>query len=236
MQEYFIDAKLFPQKIIELPKDKANHAFKVLKLSHEKVRLVSEGKGYFAEVYQENGKGLAKILSEDPQVNELPFEVTLCLALIRREKFELVLQKAAELGVTRIVPFVSDRCVVKAKEEKTEKQLGRWRAILTEASEQCKRNRIAEIVPPVKLRDLSAYRQAVNLAACEGKKDTALPVSAVMKKAPVTAVIGPEGGFGEEEVNLLETMGFIPVSLGNRILRAETAAIYICSVIAETLF
>ena len=235
MQEYFVETELIPGKIIELPKDKAAHTFKVLRLSHETIRLVSGEKGYFAEAYQENGKGLAKVLSEDPCVNELSCPLTLCMALIRREKFELVLQKATELGASMIVPFVSSRCVVKAKEEKADRQKERWNAILTEASEQCKRNRIPKIISPVGLRDLAAYRQSVNLAAYEGARHTALTVSQAMKKQPVTAVVGPEGGFSEEEAKLLEAMGFTPVSLGNRILRAETAAFYMCSVIGESL-
>ncbi len=236
MQEYFVDAELIPGKMIELPKDKANHAFKVLKLSHETIRLVSGEKGYFAEAYQENGKGLARVISEDPCINELSCPLTLCMALIRREKFELVLQKATELGVSQIVPFVSSRCVVKAKEEKADRQKERWNAIVTEASEQCKRNRIPKIISPVAFRELETYKREVNLAAYEGARHTAVSVSQAMKKQPVTAVIGPEGGFSEAEASQLEAMGFTPVSLGNRILRAETAAIYICSVIGESLF
>ncbi|MBR2760842.1 MAG: 16S rRNA (uracil(1498)-N(3))-methyltransferase [Solobacterium sp.] len=235
MQEYFVEETLSPGKIIELPKDKADHAFKVLRLSHEMIRLVSQGTGWFAEAYQEGKKGLARVISRDPDINELPVDFTLCMALIRREKFELVLQKAAELGVSKIVPFVSSRCVVKAKEEKSQRQLERWRAILTEASEQCKRNRIPDIVSPLSVSDLDTCMQSVNLCAYEGVRTSAVSVSGAMKPEPVTAVIGPEGGFSEDEVKLLETMGYTPVSLGNRILRAETAAIYICSVIGEAL-
>ncbi len=233
MQEYFVDEPLEPGQIIELPKEKAFHAFRVLKLNHETVRLVSHNTGYFAEVYTEQGKGLARILSVDDAVNELPVPFTLCMALIRREKFELVLQKATELGVSRIVPFVSSRCVVKAKDEKKDRQKERWNAIVTEASEQCKRNCIPEVLHPLAFHELAGFHEEVSLAAYEGVRLSAASVSRSMKRAPVCGVIGPEGGFSEEEVSYLEAHGFTPVSLGNRILRAETAAIYLCAAVGE---
>ena len=233
MQEYFIEHPVAVGDIIELPEDKAHHAFNVLRLHHETVRLVYDGTAYFAEVYREGKHGLAKILSEDPNINELPADITLCMALIRREKFELVLQKATELGVSRIVPYVSSRCVAKDRQERAEKVMARRKAIVVEAAEQCKRNRIPELVEPVKLSELSRFRSDVNLAAYEKAGASALRLKDVLPASSVTAVIGPEGGFSEAEIEELSQNGFQPVTLGNRILRAETAAYYLCSVIGE---
>lgn len=233
MQEYFIEHPVAVGDIIELPEDKAHHAFNVLRLHHETVRLVYDGTAYFAEVYREGKRGLAKILSEDPNINELPADVTLCMALIRREKFELVLQKATELGISRIVPFVSSRCVAKDRQERAEKVMARRKAIVVEAAEQCKRNRIPELVEPVKLSELPRFRSDVNLAAYEKARASALRLKDVLPASSVTVVIGPEGGFSEAEIEELSQNGFQPVTLGNRILRAETAAYYLCSVIGE---
>ena len=233
MQEYFIEHPAAVGDIIELPDDKAHHAFNVLRLHHETVRLVYDGTAYFAEVYREGKRGLAKILSEDPNINELPADVTLCMALIRREKFELVLQKATELGISRIVPFVSSRCVAKDRQERAEKVMARRKAIVVEAAEQCKRNRIPELVEPVKLSELRRFRSDVNLAAYEKARASALRLKDVLPASSVTVVIGPEGGFSEAEIEELSQNGFQPVTLGNRILRAETAAYYLCSVIGE---
>ena len=233
MQEYFIEHPAAVGDIIELPEDKTHHAFNVLRLHHETVRLVYDGTAYFAEVYREGKHGLAKILSEDPNINELPADITLCMALIRREKFELVLQKATELGVSRIVPYVSSRCVAKDRQERAEKVMARRKAIVVEAAEQCKRNRIPELVEPVKLSELSRFRSDVNLAAYEKAGASALRLKDVLPASSVTAVIGPEGGFSEAEIEELSQNGFQPVTLGNRILRAETAAYYLCSVIGE---
>ncbi len=233
MQEYFIDQPVSVGDTIELPADKAHHAFSVLHLHHETVRLVSSSIGYFADVYREGGKNLAVILSQDPAVNELPVSLTLCMALIRREKFELVLQKATELGVSRIVPFSSSRCVVKDRQERADKQIIRREAILMEAAEQCKRNRIPILEPTVRLADLKQYRSAVNVAAYEKAGTKAAWLSDVLPSDSVTAVIGPEGGFSEAEAAQLAEDGFLPVTLGNRILRAETAAYYVCSAVGE---
>ena len=233
MQEYFIEHPAAVGDIIELPEDKAHHAFNVLRLHHETVRLVYDGTAYFAEVYREGKRGLAKILSEDPNINELTADITLCMALIRREKFELVLQKATELGISRIVPFVSSRCVAKDRQERAEKVMARRKAIVVEAAEQCKRNRIPELVEPVKLSELPRFRSDVNLAAYEKARASALRLKDVLPASSVTVVIGPEGGFSEAEIEELSQNGFQPVTLGNRILRAETAAYYLCSVIGE---
>ena len=229
MQQYYVEEPLEEGKIIQLPKDKAHHAFRVLKLQHETVRLVSHGTGWFAEVYQEGGNGMARILSADPDLNELHTDITLCMALIRREKFELVLQKAAELGVKKIIPFESSRCVVKAKNEKT----ARWNAILLEACEQCKRTLVPECLAPVPIKDLSSFKSTVNLCAYENAGSQASFIHESLPADSVTIVIGPEGGFSKEEVQLLSDAGFSPVTLGSRILRAETAAFYACSVIGE---
>lgn len=233
MQQYFVEMPLTPGEVIELPEDKAHHAFNVLRMHHETVRLVSGETGYFAEVYREGKRGMAKVLSQDHACNELSSQITLCMALIRREKFELVLQKATELGAARIVPFVSSRCVAKDRQERADKVMRRREAIILEAAEQCKRNRVPKLEEPVSIGDLKNFCSEVNLAAYEKAGQDASKLRDVLPASSVTVVIGPEGGFSESEVELLQNDGFTPVSLGNRILRAETAAYYACSVIGE---
>ena len=111
--------------------------------------------------------------------------------------------------------------------------MARRRSIVVEAAEQCKRNRIPELIEPVKLSELSRFRSDVNLAAYEKAGKSALHLKDVLPAPSVTAVIGPEGGFSEAEIEKLSQDGFQPVTLGNRVLRAETAAYYLCSVIGE---
>jgi 16S rRNA (uracil1498-N3)-methyltransferase len=233
MQEYFTEEPLQAGQKIVLNKEQAHHAFDVLHLDHEKIRLVHDGQGYFALAYEENGKGIAEVLEADPRINEMHCQVTLAIALIRREKFELILQKATELGVSRIVPFESSRCVVHAKKEKSAKQLSRWKEIVKSASEQCKRNVIPEVTEVVRFRDLSAYRSTLNCAPYENAYGKSRFLSDLDPADSMTVVIGPEGGFSEEEVEQLAGMGYEAVTLGSRILRAETAAMYACAVLAE---
>ena len=236
MQQYFSDVPIEIGDEYIFNKNQAHHAKNVVRLENERVRIVYGGAGYFATCYSSGKDFVAKIEEKDERLNEIGIELTLAVALIRKEKFELVLQKAAELGVTKIVPYVSSRCVVKYKKEKGDKVLSRYQDILLEASEQCKRNLIPEIVEPVKIADLKDYCSEKNLLPYENAYGGAKYIGEVLdKKESITIAIGPEGGFSDDEVDMLKGMGFETVTLGPRILRAETAAMYACSVAGEVL-
>lgn len=236
MQQFFCDSPVIIGENYILSKENAHHA-DVVRLDHEIVRLVYNGEGFFGECRKEQGQYLVEVAEKDARINEPGVSITLAPALIRREKFELVLQKAAELGASRIVPFESSRCVVHAKKEKGDKQLSRWQDIVQEAAEQCKRNIIPEVTEIVSLDDLAQYQSEVNAAPYENAYGSAHYLSDIYDGSKsITIVIGPEGGFSTEEVKQLEQMGFESVTLGSRILRAETASMYavsICSEIAE---
>ncbi|MDY2960479.1 MAG: RsmE family RNA methyltransferase [Hornefia sp.] len=234
MQQYFSDYPLRVGEEYYFKPKQAHHAKNVVRLKNEKVRLVHHGTGYFATCYGKGNDFVAMVDSVDDRINEIGVDITLAVAMIRKEKLEFVLQKAAELGVSRIVPFESSRCVAKYKREKGDKILKRYKEILLEASEQCKRNIIPEIVLPVKLSELDKYTSELNFVPYEDAYGKSEFLSAFLKeKKSVTVAIGPEGGFSDEEIGELSNKGFEQVTLGSRILRAETAAIYACSVISE---
>lgn len=234
MQQYFSDQPLEIGSLYTFDKQQAHHAKNVVRLNHERVRLVYQGVGYFAEGYPMGNDFVAQILEKDERINEIGVDVTLAIGLIRKEKFELVLQKATELGVTRIVPFESKRCVVHNKKEKEDKQQLRRNDIVQEAAEQCKRNRIPEVVKTVRLKDLVDYRSDINVLPYENAYSKASYLTQVLEpNKSITYVIGPEGGFDDDEVDYLKENGFQLVTLGKRILRAETAAMYACTVISE---
>ena len=157
MQQYFVDTPLRVGEDYIFTKEQAHHAKTVVRLDHEKVRLVYQGQAYFAEAYTKDKEFIAHVYEKDDNIHESLCDVTLAVALIRREKFELVLQKATELGVKRIVPFESSRCVVRSKKEKADKLKTRWNAIVQEASEQCKRNCIPEVTDIVPFKQLNQY-------------------------------------------------------------------------------
>lgn len=235
MYQFFVEEPLIVGNTISLDKNQAHHAINVLHLHHETVRLVSNGIGYFADGYTQGKEFLCHVTQEDEHTNELPYEVTLAMALIRREKMELVLQKATELGVTKIIPLRLSRCVVKEKEEKKDRQLERMRTIVKEASCQCKRNRIPEITVTYRLQDLEKCDAQNRFYAYEKAYGSSKFLSDYFSDASSLVVIGPEGGLSPEEVSYFEQHQYTPITLGSRILRAETAAIYSLSVLSEYL-
>lgn len=234
MQQYFSDVPLSVGTVYEFTKEQAHHAGTVLRMHDETIRLVHDGKGYFARVYTEGKRVYAIVEKEDDMVNELPVDVTLCMALIRREKMELVLQKAAELGVKRIIPFESSRCVVHERKEKKDKLMARWNTILLEASAQCKRNVVPVLSEVVPFSSIESFTGDVKMLAFENARYSGKKISDTIKGASsIMVVIGPEGGFSDAEAEYLIDRGYMAVTLGSRILRAETAALYACSVIGE---
>ncbi len=234
MQQYFTDELLSIGAEYVFTKEQAHHARDVVRLDHETIRLVDkENQGWFAVCESRGKEFVAKVTEKDESFNEPSIEITLCMALIRREKFELILQKATELGVTKIVPFESSRCVVHAKKEKSDKQKQRYESILLSAAEQCKRNIVPEITDVIDFKDIETAKSEVNLACYENAGRAARKISDFEITKSVSVVIGPEGGFSKEEMEELGAKGFEPVTLGPRILRAETAAFYALSVIGE---
>jgi 16S rRNA (uracil1498-N3)-methyltransferase len=149
-------------------------------------------------------------------------EVTLFMALIRKEKFELVLQKATELGVTRIVPLLLERNIVKWEQDSN--KLQRYRLILKEAAEQCHRLTIPELCEPIPLKLISQYLCEQNFVAYEVQDPSQELKNQLKEVASISIVIGPEGGITPKEIDFLKQTGFNVVSLGPRIYRAETAS------------
>lgn len=234
MQQYFCDMPLNVGEDIELTKEQAHHAVTVLHLDHETVRLVHDGIGYYATLIPQGKKCIAHIDAKDERINETDCELILAIALIRREKFEWILQKATELGVSRIVPFESSRCVVHAKKEKGDRQKERWQAIVQSAAEQCKRNRIPVVDDIVKFDKLKNVDAQLKVCAYENAGKDSHWLSDLYKgQNSAVVLIGPEGGFSESEIEQTVQWGYTPCTLGSRILRAETAAVYALSVLSE---
>lgn len=223
MQQYFINEKLNINSSIQLEQDILHHIKNVLrKHNGYQFRLIDQlGRCFIGELKDNT----AIIRSEIESNNELPINVTVIMSLIKNEKFDLTLQKLTELGVKRIVPFSALRSVIKIKDE--QKKLERYRKIVQEASEQCHRTCVPEIPEIVDLKSLIKYKSVFNYVAYE--KETSNPMPFKMIDDDVTIVIGPEGGFDISEIEFLEKNGFQCKTLGKRILRAETAAMFVMS-------
>ena len=165
---------------------------------------------------------------------ELPSRVYLFQALPKADKMEMIIQKAVELGVYRIIPVASKRCVVKLDEKKAASKVARWQGIAEAAAKQSKRAVIPEV------SDVLSFSQAVNLVSdmdvrlipyelAEGMAKTRKIIDDLMPHQDIALFIGPEGGFEEAEIQAAVDNGIMPITLGKRILRTETAGMTVLS-------
>jgi 16S rRNA (uracil1498-N3)-methyltransferase len=168
---------------------------------------------------------------------ESPLEVILLQALPEKERMELIIQKATELGVSAIVPFKSERSISLEEREAKQKKAHRWQEIAVKAVQQSRRARVP------KVESYRPFQKALNFCGKDGLKillweKKGEPLREILKQnhpQKVYPVVGPEGGFTEEEVALAKDKGFVPVKLGQRILRTETAAITLVAILQYEL-
>jgi 16S rRNA (uracil1498-N3)-methyltransferase len=168
---------------------------------------------------------------------ESPLEVILLQALPEKERMELIIQKATELGVSAIVPFKSERSISLEEREAKQKKAHRWQEIAVKAVQQSRRAKVPRVEP------YRSFQEALNFCGKDGLKillweKKGEPLREILKQnhpQKVYAVVGPEGGFTEEEVALAKDKGFVPVKLGQRILRTETAAITLVAILQYEL-
>ena len=210
------------------------HHFRVLRVKKEIIRIVYNNDAYFGEVSFTNNHYQAKVIEKDDSVKELSSNITLYAAIIDKVPYELVLQKATELGTSSIVPLETSRCVKKIDQAKWNRIKERWQSIILASAQQCKRNVVPELNDPIKLPQLAQCTDDIKLVAYENKTTTSISLSSVYKpNSSIAVVIGPEGGFTEEEIKQLNDYGFQCVTFGSRILRTETSSIYALSVLSE---
>ena len=165
---------------------------------------------------------------------ELKTQIILGVALVKEQKFDLILQKATELGVSSIVPIIMDRCIVKLSDDKIEKKLQRWNTICKEAAEKSFRNNKPMIYKPIPIKELLHIESDLKLVCSvnEQQKNLKTYLQNENSYGKILLVIGPEGGISPKEEEYLVNNNFNSVSLGNRVLRVETACLYACSVIS----
>lgn len=156
----------------------------------------------------------------------LPVPVTLALSIFKFDRMEWAIEKCTELGVTRIVPVIARRTETHLAAAAA-KRVERWRRIALQATEQSRRTSPPEISPPLKLRDAAALPGSLRILLSEGEPDAMLKdvVQSGSGDGVVILALGPEGGWTDAELKLFQESGWISASLGNTILRAETAAI-----------
>jgi 16S rRNA (uracil1498-N3)-methyltransferase len=208
-----------------LPQRSAHHLVRVLRLpAGAKVVLFNgDGAEYPAEIIENNGRDRCRVRLSQPEYPpaESKIETTLVQAIGKGDRMDFSIQKTTELGVTRIQPLMTSRTEVRLSGQRLERRLDHWRAVAISAAEQCGRVKVPEIAPPVALQDLAldtdmklvmdpqSQRTPRDLTGCDADR--------------FAIVVGPEGGFGPAEIDLLDEGGCSSISLGPRILRTETA-------------
>lgn len=245
MHRFYLPPPLPAHSPFPLPVEVAHRVVHVLRMvPGERLRLFDgSGREVEAEVIAVRGREvLVTPVAEISPDSRAPV-IHLYPALIRPQRFEWLLEKATELGVTRVQPVVSERCQVRAAAFGAGKAV-RWRRIMVEAAEQCGRRDVPALASPLPWSAALAQARGLLLLPWEGEREAAPALGAALRAAepdvgsarcPVTIFIGPEGGFSAAEVAAARARGALTVSLGPHVLRTETAAVAALAVAVDAL-
>ena len=235
MQRYF--ASIDNQYFVHLSKEDEHHVCHVMRMKKgDEIEVVDNAHLFLCRIDSFNPLTISVIheIANDVEIKE---DITLLFALTKGDKIDLVLQKATELGVKKVALIESERTVVNYEGKDIDKKLERFKKIMKEASEQSHRLIVPKLLGIYNLKNLPANLLSdLNYVAYEKDANHIDEAFQGLEKGKsISILIGPEGGFSEQEINHLTNQGFIRTSLGKRILRAETAAIYALSVIGYLL-
>lgn len=215
--------------LFELPPDAAHHALRVLRLRVNDPVQIFDGAGSACDATIDNISGKRvdlNIIRACPAQHAAALRIVLAQAMTSSEKMDWVVQKATELGAAEVQPVQTQRSIARLSQERAEKRTEHWRGVVIAACEQSGRNELMQVHAPLELGHWLA-----NIKKEEGSKLILLPDGATTLHAQpkpqgqITLLIGPEGGFSPEEALMAKQAGFIPVLLGPRVLRTETAAL-----------
>jgi 16S rRNA (uracil1498-N3)-methyltransferase len=217
-----------------LPSAGAYHVVRVLRMREGAPLIVFDGSGadHQAEIVRiEGDKVTVRLGHSTPGTAESPLRITLVQGVSRSDRMDWTLQKATELGVAAISPVLTARSVVRLDEKQAEKKQAHWRGIVVGACEQCGRSRVPAVTVPAALRHyLSTVRkEGMRLVLSPSAPASLTGISSLPSK--VELLIGPEGGLDDEELLAAQKAGFMPVRLGPRVLRTETAAVVALTVL-----
>ena len=211
-------------KTAELDSDNSHHLSKVLRFPVGKNITVFNGDGFDYKALVQGAKKTTslKIISRERNNSESKLDLTLAQGIAKGEKMDFLIQKAVELGVTRIIPMKLERCVVRLREEKVQKKIDHWQKIANHACEQSGRSVIVSVSDPVSLEGLLEEKGHNGFVLHHRAQ---IGLSQVQETSNATILIGPEGGLTEKEVSDSEFAGYQSVHIGKRVLRTETASL-----------
>jgi 16S rRNA (uracil1498-N3)-methyltransferase len=235
MRRFFFDPLSRKGDSVFLPEEESRHVVKVLRLpaGSEIELLDGQGTVYRALIVAGGRQVEARIAGVVATEDGVGKTLWVGQGILKGEKMDTVVQKCTELGVSRFSPFQSSRCQGKADAAQNRKRHERWQRIGLAACKQCLRPQLMGLDAPVSLADLLRDTHApLRLLFWEEEKELHLQdIAALPEAQSVALLLGPEGGFSREEVDLARQFGWSTVSLGERILRAETATLTAVSVV-----
>lgn len=239
MYRFFVEEHQIEPTRIHITGSDVNHIRNVLRMKPgEEILVSAQGKLEYRCRIEELGEEevTAVILYAMESDLELPADVYLFQGLPKGDKMEFIIQKAVELGVHEVIPVASRRCVVKLDEKKARNKTARWQGISESAAKQSKRMIVPEIHPVMNFAEALQYAKKLDLILvpyelAKGIGHTRELFSSIRPGQSVGIFIGPEGGFEEEEIRQAVDAGAMPITLGRRILRTETAGMTVLSIL-----
>lgn len=238
MYQFFVKPEQINGKDITITGSDVNHIKNVLRMKTGEEIAVSngvDGKEYrceITEIGEDTIQCHLRFVKEDGV--ELPSKVYLFQGLPKADKMELIIQKAVELGVYEIIPVATKRAVVKLDEKKAKVKIARWQGISEAAAKQSKRRVVPKIKEVMTFHEAVSYAKAMDVKMipyelAEGMQATKSLIDGLLPGQEIAVFIGPEGGFEEGEIEEAQRNGIIPITLGRRILRTETAGFTVLS-------
>lgn len=240
MYQFFVNPEQIHEsdKCVTIEGNDVNHIKNVLRMKIGEELSVSnglDGKEYRCEISKlEDERIICKLRFVKEDGLELPAKVYLFQGLPKADKMELIIQKAVELGAYEIIPVATKRCIVKLDEKKEKNKITRWQSISEAAAKQSKRRIVPKIHSVMGFSEAILYAQNMDVKIIpyelsKGMFDTRKIIDSIQAGQSVAIFIGPEGGFEEEEIEKAKATGILPITLGKRILRTETAGFTVLS-------
>ena len=238
MYQFFVEDEQIGREFVTITGSDVNHIKNVLRMKPgEKIRIINKkDKDFFCEISEMTDTFVqAEILKEDAPTTELSGKIYLFQGIPKGERMETVIEKAVELGVYEIIPVAMRYCVVKLDAKKEAAKIKRWQKLAEAAAKQSKRSRIPKIHAVMNYKEAAEYALSCDVCLVHyenemGMKKTKEALLSIKPKASVAVLIGPEGGFSKEEIELVRDNMQV-ISLGKRILRTDTAGIAVMSMI-----
>jgi 16S rRNA (uracil1498-N3)-methyltransferase len=239
MRRFFVEEIKERDGYVVIAGSEARHISRVLRMNRGDHFILMDRKGArFEAVIESSGPKelrvrLAGVL---PIPTSPPVDIILCQALLKSRAMDYLIEKSSELGVNEIIPFFSERAVIRDVRYGSEGRARRWREIAQGAAKQSDRIKPAEIYPPVPFMEICGrYQNDGVMKVILWEREESTDLKKLLRAHPSSArfigMVGPEGGFTGTEIDMAGKAGFIPVSIGRRILRAETAAVTLVAIV-----